>query len=119
MHDISADDVVYALCSADLHHFCARFGDELVVKINFFDLHFLFFIELKALAVEKFNAIVVVWIVARAYHDARVAAHILRKKGNRRSRHRSDLADVVAHGGKACYDRGFYHIAASAGIFAD
>ena len=119
MHDISADDVVHALCSADLHHFCARFGDELVVKINFFDLSFLFFVEFKALAVEKFNAVVVVWIVARAYHDTGVAAHILRKKGNRRSRHRSDLADVVAHGGKARNDRCFYHITASASIFAD
>ena len=119
MHDISADDVVYALCGADLHHFGARFGDELVVKINFFDLRFLFFIEFKAFAVEKFNAVVVVWIVACAYHDARVAAHILREKCDRRSGHRSDLADVVAHRGKARYDRGFYHITASAGVFAD
>ena len=119
MHDVSADDIVYALCGAYLHHFGARFGDELVVKINFFDLRFLFFVEFKAFAVKKFNAVVVVWIVACAYHDARVAAHILRKKGNRRSRHRSDLADVVAHRGKACYDCCFYHIAASAGIFAD
>ena len=97
MHDVSADDVVYALCGADLHHFCARLRDELVAEVNFFDLRFLFFIELKAFAVEKFNAVVVVWIVACTYHNARVAAHILRKKGNRRSRHRSDLADVVAH----------------------
>ena len=119
MHDISADDVVYALCGADLHHFSARFGDELVVKINFFDLRFLFFIEFKAFAVEKFNTVVVVWIVACAYHNACVAAHVLGEKGDRRSRHRSDLADVVAHGGKACYDRSFYHIAASAGVFAD
>ena len=119
VHDISADDVVHALCSADLHHFCARLRDELVAEINFFDLCFLFFVELEALAVEKFNAVVVVWIVARAYHDARVAAHILRKKGNRRSRHRADLADVIAYRGKARYDRCFYHIAASACIFAD
>ena len=119
MHDISADDVVYALCSADLHHFCARLRDEFVAEVNFFDLRFLFFVEFETFAVEKFNAVVVVWIVARAYHDACVAAHILRKKGNRRSRHRSDLTDVVAHRGKARNDRGFYHVTASAGIFAD
>ena len=44
MHDVSADDVVHALCGADLHHFGARFRDELVAEINFFDLRFLFFV---------------------------------------------------------------------------
>ena len=119
MHDVSADDVVYALCSAYLHHFCTRLGDEFVAEINFFDLRFLFFVEFEALAVEKFNAVVIVWIVARAYHDARVAAHVLGEKCDRGSRHRPDLADVVAYRGKARYDRSFYHIAASTGIFAD
>ena len=91
---------------------------ERVVKINLFYLRFGLFAQFVAFAVKKFDTVVVVWVVRGADHDTRVAAHIFGEKRDRRSRHRANLADVVAHGREPRDDGGLDHVAAFARVFA-
>ena len=92
--------------------------DERVVEVNLFYLRFGLFAQFITFTVKKFDTVVVVRVVRGADHDARVAAHILGEKRDRRSRHRADLADVVAHGRESRDDGGLDHIAAFARVFA-
>ena len=77
------------------------------------------FLHLLALAVEQLYAVVMVWVMARAYHDAAVEVVHAGDVGDARRRRHVQQIRVRARGREARGERALVHIARTAGIFPD
>ena len=116
--DVAADDIIDPFGFPDLLvGFLPGFNGGIVL-IDGFDLLFHFAAEFVSVGVKKFDPIVVVFVVARRDHDARIASHAFGEKRDRRSRHGADLDHIIPHGSEAGDDGVFDHVAAAAGVFA-
>ena len=84
-----------------------------------FDLLLQEVVELVAVPVKKFNAVVFKAVVGRADHNPRVRAVTLRQKSDRGRWQNADLDDIAADRENACRQRVFEHISRYARILAD
>jgi hypothetical protein len=75
--------------------------------------------QLEAIVGEELDAVVLVGIVARRDHHARIAAHVHGEKGHRRRRHRPDLDHVDAHRADPRCQGVLEHVAGEPGVLSD
>ena len=75
--------------------------------------------QLEPVVGEELDAVVLVGIVARRDHHARIAAHVRGEKGHGRCRHRSDLDHVDAHGADPRSQGVLEHVARESRVLPD
>ena len=75
--------------------------------------------KLESVRTEQFDAIVIIGIVTRRYHDPQIGTHGAGEQRHRRCRQRTDLDHIHADACETCHQCIFHHIAGQPGIFPD
>ena len=75
--------------------------------------------QLKTIPGEKLNAVILVRIVGRRDHHARVSSHAARKESDTRRGHGTDQLNVRAHGANTRSECGLEHVTGKTRILTD